>query len=118
MRTTLLVALGGVVGALCRWWLADAIDRDPTTFPWETFAVNMVGCLAIGLAARRLTRGSDAWFVLVTGLLGGLTTFSTFALEARDLVEAGRTPVAAVYTTVSVLGGWLAVELARGPARR
>lgn len=113
MHPMLLVAIGGATGASARWVLGEIIERDPATFPWATFVVNIVGCLAIGLAARRLTRGSDVWLGLVIGLLGGLTTFSAFAVETRDLVDAGHPGLALVYVASTVSVGVAATEIAR-----
>ena len=117
MRPFVLAAVGGVVGAALRWGVGEAIAPDAPGFPWHTLAVNLVGCALIGLAARRLRRGSDHWYVFVTGVLGGLTTFSAFANETRTLLADGRSTTAALYVVTSVLGGVAATELARGRAR-
>ena len=120
MRTYSLVAVGGAAGAAARWGVAEAIHAEPGSFPWATLLVNLVGCALIGLAARHLVRASDRWMLGVTGLLGGLTTYSTFAVETRDLVDAGRPAAALAYVAASVVGGLAAVEIsrtARGPAR-
>ncbi len=109
----LLAALGGVLGALARWAVAEALPRTPHGWPWATLAVNLVGCLLIGvliavLAARRPDDERVRTF-LGAGVLGGFTTFSAFAVEVADLLRAGSAGVAAVYVAVSVLGGLLAV---------
>lgn len=114
MRPTLLVASGGAFGAAVRWSVGELVGHDDAGFPWATFVVNVVGCVLIGLAARRLERGSDAWAATVTGALGGLTTFSTFAVETRALSDGGHGVTAMVYVGASVLVGVAAVELARG----
>lgn len=77
--TVLAVALGGAVGALARWGLS----RANTDWPRGTFAANMLGCLALGAVVGS---GLDGLLgaALGTGLLGGLTTFSTFAVEVTD----------------------------------
>lgn len=113
MRAVVLVAVGGAAGAAIRWWVGDLLAGDLRSFPWATFVVNVAGCVAIGLAARRLPRGGDAWNALVVGVLGGLTTYSAFAVEARTLVDVGRPGVAAVYVALSVGIGVGAVELAK-----
>ncbi len=117
MRSTLFAAGGGVVGATVRWGVGETVTPSDAGFPWHTFVVNIVGCLLIGVAARRLDRGTDAWYALVTGLLGGLTTFSAFADETRALVAEGRGLIAAAYVAASVVGGVVAVELARSGRR-
>ncbi len=114
MRAYLLVASGASVGASLRWWVGDVIERSPGSFPWATLLVNVVGCVLVGLAARLLVRGSDRWLAAVTGLLGGLTTYSTFANETRELLDAGHGGLALAYVAASVVAGLAAVELARG----
>lgn len=114
MRAYLLVAVGGAVGAAARWGVGEAIDRQPSAFPWATFLVNVVGCLVIGVAARHLVRGSDRWLAVVTGFLGGLTTYSTFANETRELLDAGRGGMALLYVASTVVIGVAATEFARG----
>ncbi|HEY5663813.1 MAG TPA: CrcB family protein [Ilumatobacter sp.] len=113
MRTYLLVAVAGTLGAAIRWGIGDLIDHRPATFPWATLSANVAGCALIGLAARSLARGSDRWQFAVTGLLGGLTTFSTFAVETRELVDADRAGLALGYVAASVVVGLAAVEVAR-----
>ena len=114
MRSYVLVAVGGAVGASVRWQVGELIVRDPGEFPWATLIVNIVGCVLAGLAARRLLAGSDRWIAVVTGLLGGLTTYSAFAHETRGLLDAGHAGQALVYVAASMVGGLTAVEIARG----
>lgn len=113
MRRSLLVAVGGVLGASARWAASEALPRTGAAFPWATLTVNLIGCLLIGVAARHLVRGSDRWLALVVGVLGGLTTFSTFAAETRELVDADRPALALLYVAASVVGGAAATEIAR-----
>lgn len=116
MPVVVLVALGGVIGALARYglsWAAPAGD-----WPWATLAVNLAGSLAIGLLVPRLPDGSWRPF-LVTGVLGGFTTFSALAVETTGLIDGGRAPIALAYVTVSVVGGLaLAATGARLSGRR
>ena len=114
MRSYLLVAAGGALGASIRWGVVESMDRSPGAFPYATLLVNVVGCILIGLAARTLVRGSDRWTLGVTGLLGGLTTYSTFTAETRDLVDTGHAGLALLYVGVSIVAGLLATEIARG----
>ena len=103
----LLAALGGALGALARWGVATALPHSPRGWPWATLLVNLTGCALIGvLLAVLLARfPAHLWLrpFLVTGVLGGYTTFSTFA------VDAGAPATAAGYVVVSVVGGLLAV---------
>jgi CrcB protein len=109
----LLAALGGALGALARWGIAERLSRARGDWPWATLTVNLLGCLLIGamiavLAARRPDDERLRTF-LGAGVLGGFTTFSAFAVELVGLLRAGEPWVAAAYVAVSVLGGLLAV---------
>ena len=114
MRTMLIVAAGGAAGATIRWTGHEAFEVGSRSVPWPTLAVNVLGCLLIGLAARRFPRDSDAWRGLAVGGLGGLTTFSTFALQTTNLLERDATAVAAIYVALTLLAGFGATELALG----
>ncbi len=88
-------------------------------FPLGTFAINVAGCLAVGVLAGAAERfdlfGPDARLFLVTGLLGGFTTFSAFGFETTLLLRRGEPLVAATYAGASVLFGiaavWLGMKL-------
>ncbi len=109
----LLAALGGALGALARWGVAEALPRPDGGWPWATLLVNLTGCLLIGVLTGVLTARSPEppWArpFLAVGVLGGYTTYSAFAVEAVALVEAGAPVLAGAYVLVSVLGGVLAV---------
>ncbi|MCZ2821498.1 fluoride efflux transporter CrcB [Modestobacter sp. VKM Ac-2977] len=106
-------ALGGALGALARWSVADALPSPAGSWPWATLLVNLTGCALIGgLLAVLLARRPDSRWLrpfLATGVLGGYTTFSTFAVETVQLAEAGAVALAVGYVLVSVVGGVLAV---------
>ncbi len=113
MRWWLLFA-GGGAGAALRYAVGLWIEaRSGPGFPWGTFAVNVSGCFAIGVIAT--LADEHAWvspaarLVLVTGLLGGFTTFSTFGLETWELVADGRGGLALAYAVASVAAGIAAV---------
>lgn len=116
MRSTSFAAVGGAVGAAVRWAVGETMPATDG-FPWPTLLVNLVGCLLVGVAASRLARDTDAWYGLVTGVLGGLTTFSAVAVETRTLLADGRAGPALVYVVASFVGGVVAVEVARGARR-
>lgn len=114
MPVLLAVALGGALGSLARYGADRLIERRSfSVFPWSTFTVNATGCLLIGFVIAALVdrHHTPAWLRagLVMGLLGGYTTFSTFAQEGLSLFEEGRSTVALAYTLGSVLVGLLAV---------
>jgi CrcB protein len=106
-------ALGGVLGALARWGVSTALPHAVGSWPWATLVVNLTGCLAIGaLLAVLLARFPHSpWLrpFLAVGILGGYTTYSTFAVDVIQLTPAGRPWLAVAYLLVSVLGGILAV---------
>lgn len=110
--TYLWVALGGAAGAAARYGVAQwAGARWGWTFPWGTLVVNVTGSLAIGLLmALLIGRGADPAYrlLLVTGFLGGYTTFSAFSLETLSLLETRRYGEAALYIGGSVLLGLVA----------
>jgi len=91
-------------------WVAA---RTTPEWPWGTFAVNVAGCFAIGVVATLADEhawvGPGARLLLVTGLLGGFTTFSTFGLETFELVQGGHAAAAATNVLGSVAAGLAAV---------
>jgi CrcB protein len=112
------VALGGALGASARYALDRAIEaRSDAVFPWATFVINLSGCFLIGLVSATLIdrHHLPAWvrIGLVMGVIGGYTTFSTYAQEALDLVDARDVAEAVAYIGGSVLLGVVAVYLGR-----
>ena len=117
----LVVAAGGALGSLARWGLGEVLSAGAGRFPWATFIENITGSFALGVLMVFVI---DVWppsryvrpFVGV-GVLGGFTTFSTYALDTRALVVADRAPLAAVYlfgTLAACLAAvWLGIALAR-----
>jgi CrcB protein len=110
-----VIALGGAAGALARYGLARALPTGPSGFPWATFWTNVTGCLLIGvlvvLSTERLTAHRLIRPFLGVGVLGGFTTFSTYAGESRALLAAGRAAVGFGYLAGTVVAALLAVEL-------
>jgi len=109
----LLAALGGALGALVRWAVSVALPHSPGTWPGSTLLVNLLGCLLIGaLLAVLLARFPHSpWLrpFLAVGVLGGFTTYSTFAVDVVRLTGTGHQALAVAYVLASVLGGVLAV---------
>lgn len=114
MPVSLAVALGGALGALARYSLDRVLEpRTAFAFPWSTFAINVSGCLALGVIVAAFVdrHHAPAWLRvgLIVGALGGYTTFSTFAQETLDVVEARALGIALLYTAGSVVTGVVAV---------
>jgi CrcB protein len=109
----LWAAVGGALGALARWGLTEALPHSPGSWPWATLLENVLGCLLIGvLLAVLLARfPSSPWLrpFLAVGVLGGFTTYSTFAVDVVRMTEAGHALLAGGYVLASVLGGVAAV---------
>lgn len=101
-RVLAAIALGGSLGALARAWVGRVLPHDePGAFPWSTVVVNVVGCLAIGVVlvvvVERWSHRPLARPFLATGVLGGFTTFSTYAVDTRGLLAADRPGLALLY---------------------
>jgi CrcB protein len=107
----LLVALGGALGSVARYAVSVlALSMLGGGFPWGTLAVNVLGSAAIGIAAGAGLEGG-ARLLVITGFLGGFTTFSAFSLETASLAE--RAPgLAALYVAASICLGLAAFGLA------
>jgi CrcB protein len=110
----LLLFAGGGAGSMLRYAVGLWVEaRTGPGFPWGTFAVNVMGCFWIGVLAT--LADEHAWITpaarlaLVTGVIGGFTTFSTFGLETWELVEDGRAWLAVANAAASLLVGLAAV---------
>jgi CrcB protein len=109
--------LGGLLGSVVRYkaggWVLHLTMLEK--FPYSTFAVNIVGCLAVGILAGLVEKHdfftADTRLFLFTGLLGGFTTFSAFGLDTIYLLRRGEFMTAASYAGLSVLIGVAAVWL-------
>jgi CrcB protein len=114
------VALGGALGATCRYLTGIAATRVMGHgFPWGTLAVNIAGSFLMGALVVVLAEKGGTRFApfLMTGLLGGFTTFSAFSLDAITLFERGQHGIAAGYVGASVVLSLLAISLGLMAAR-
>lgn len=112
-----LVGVGGAVGSILRY-LADSIKiaNPPYT---NTLFINLTGCLLIGILWAFLDRfaniDSPAYRLMITGLLGGFTTFSTFALQPINMIRCGQLSDAIIYVSLTVICGlilcWLGIYI-------
>jgi CrcB protein len=109
------IAAGGAIGSLGRYAVEVALPHAASAFPWATFLVNVSGSAAMGLLVVWVMSMDrpHPWLrpFLGVGVLGGWTTFSTFAVETRGLLAAGRPGVALGYVAGSLLVGLVAVGL-------
>ena len=125
-RRVLVVALGGAAGSVARYvvglWTAQAFGA---TFPWGTFTVNVLGCFLIGVLATFADEagsiGPQGRALLVVGVLGGFTTFSSFSLDTIRLVQANELVRASAYVVGSLALSFVAalagIALARALSR-
>ena len=113
---------GGVIGALARAGVAEAVPHDGGQWPWGTFAVNIAGAILLGYFVtglqERLPLSAYRRPLLGTGFCGALTTFSTMQVELLGMLDDGRTGLAAGYAAASIAVGFLAVLVATNLVRR
>ncbi|MCU0775103.1 MAG: fluoride efflux transporter CrcB [Ideonella sp.] len=105
----LAVAGGAAAGALVRWGAGAALNPRWAGFPLGTLAVNLVGGLLVGIALAWFQSRPDEWLrlLVVTGFLGGLTTFSAFSVESLLLLQRGHWALALGHTAAHVAGALL-----------
>jgi CrcB protein len=115
------VACGGVLGALARYGVAQVLPTLPGRFPWGTFWINVSGSVAIGfvlvLLLVRFPKGRLARPLVATGVIGAYTTFSTYVVDADQLLRAHDVATAAEYALGSLFAGLAAVAAGMGAAR-
>ena len=117
-----LVFLGGGIGSVCRYAMATTLQKNfPGPFPVGTFFVNLVGCFAVGLVGtlglERAALSPEARVFILVGLLGGFTTFSSFAWETLGLLSVRDALRAALYVAGSVFCGLIGAYLGRALGR-
>ncbi|MGM4909782.1 fluoride efflux transporter CrcB [Rhizobium sp. 768_B6_N1_8] len=122
MFQALLVAVGGAIGSLLRYYVGlGSLRLMGPGFPWGTLIVNVVGCFIIGVLAemimRRFNASVELRLLLITGFLGGFTTFSAFSLDAITLFERGDVFAGGIYITASVGLSMVAVMAGLGLMR-
>jgi CrcB protein len=117
-----VVALGGAVGASARYGAALLWPTASGAFPWTTLVVNVVGCAVIGVFMVLIT---DVWTAhrllrpfFGTGVLGGFTTFSTYATDIRALLDGGHARTALAYLALTLVAALAAVLAGASATRR
>lgn len=120
LRVLGVVAVGGMLGAAGRYAIGEGWPTPDGGFPWSTFVINLTGCFALGVlmtwvAGRERQHPLTRPF-LGTGVIGGYTTFSAYAVEANDLLLTRHPTLGLAYLAVSVLLGLAAVYAGRTAA--
>jgi CrcB protein len=116
LQKYVLIAIGGALGSLARYLVGlTVMNRMGTRFPYGTFVINLTACVIIGFSLTWLDRRTGmnpAWrFLIPVGFVGAYSTFSTFEWEIFTKLQTGAFVIAALYVSLSVLFGLLAVWL-------
>jgi CrcB protein len=121
-REIAAIFAGGALGTLARAGLAEAFPHSATSWPWPTFAVNIVAAFLLGYFVTRLQErlplSSYRRPLLGTGVCGGLSTFSTMQVEILKMISAGAWGLALGYAAASIAAGYVAVHVATALVRR
>ena len=115
IKDIVLVGIGSGIGGICRYLISVSMCHTHGSFPWGTFAVNIVGCLLIGILwglTSRFQHLAPAFsLLLMVGFCGGFTTFSTFSKEGLVMLQNNNYALFAFYILGSVALGIAAVAL-------
>lgn len=116
MNSIFAVAVGGAIGSVARYLFnLQAMRLLGPNFPWGTLGVNLIGGFIMGAAAEafalRLNVSAEMRSFLMTGILGGFTTFSAFSLDVGNMLERHDVALAGLYIAASVLGSILMLFL-------
>ena len=114
MQKYLLIAFGGALGSMARYWVGSTIgSRMGTKFPYGTFVINITACMIIGFSLTFLAKRADlnpAWrFLVPVGFIGAYSTFSTYEWETLSTIRTGAFLLAASYAVSSLILGLAAV---------
>ena len=122
MYKIILIGFAGLIGTLLRYWLSEFVSRQSgETFPWGTLVVNIIGCLIAGivfhLTEERFLLNPTFRAVILIGLLGGFTTFSSYGLQTFTLLRDGAFGLATLNLVVSNVLGLFMVWVGYGLAK-
>ena len=114
MQKYFLIAFGGALGSIARYWVGSTISsRVGTRFPYGTFVINMTACIIIGFALTYLGKRADLnpmWrFLIPIGFVGAYSTFSTYEWETLSTLRSGALLLSALYAVGSLIMGLAAV---------
>lgn len=109
IKNAILIGCGSFIGGVARYLISVAMKTISKGFPWGTLAVNLVGCLVIGLLwgffSKNSSESSSLALFITVGICGGFTTFSTFSKEALMMLQAGNVISLLAYVAISVIAG-------------
>jgi CrcB protein len=123
MQKTIFIAVAGLAGTLLRYWLSGFVARQQgESFPWGTMVVNLVGCFLAGavfyLGEQKLLLSPNARTIVLIGLLGGFTTFSSYGLQTFTLLRDDHFGLATLNVAASNVLGllmiWIGYVVVRG----
>jgi CrcB protein len=114
LQKYLLIAAGGALGSIARYWVGSTISgRIGTKFPYGTFIINITACVIIGFTLTYMGKRADlspAWrYLIPIGFIGAYSTFSTYEWETLSTIRSGAFLLAALYAVGSLLLGLVAV---------
>ena len=114
MQKYFLIAVGGALGSMARYWVGSMVaSRMGTKFPYGTFVINITACVIIGFSLTLLARRADinpAWrFLVPVGFIGAYSTFSTYEWETLSTLRSGAFFLASLYAVSSLILGLAAV---------
>lgn len=114
MQKYFLIALGGALGSMARYWVGSMVaNRMGTKFPYGTFVINITACVIIGFSLTLLARRVDinpVWrFLVPVGFIGAYSTFSTYEWETLSTLRSGAFVLGALYAVSSLILGLAAV---------
>mgnify|MGYP002862411824 CR=1 FL=1 len=115
IKDIIIVGIGSGIGGICRYLISLFMGQAHNGFPWGTFAVNVVGCLLIGilwgLTSRFQNFSPSISLFLMVGFCGGFTTFSTFSKEGLTMLQANNYTLFSLYAIGSMVLGIISVAL-------
>src|SRR4051794_10801300 len=121
-RQLAAIFAGGVIGAVARALVVEALPHHAGEWPWATFGVNVAGALVLGYVTTRLQErlplSAYRRPFLATGFCGALTTFSTMQVELVDMLDGGHLGLAVAYGAVSIAAGFAAISITTKAVRR
>ncbi|MEI6880088.1 MAG: fluoride efflux transporter CrcB [Bacteroidota bacterium] len=119
IKSLIYVGLGGGIGSICRYIIYILLPfQIGKSFPWPTLVVNILGSLFIGIIYALFQKNqltSPQYILIVTGVLGGFTTFSAFSIESFQLLKNGELFLSMVYVlttiTIAILSVWVGIKI-------